>query len=62
MIRIAKVKPTDAQLSERTLKLEPRLADYNMKLMNIIAFLAIEKLPDEEYRVLTDQYSPANLL
>lgn len=62
VIMFPKIKPTNAELSERVVKLESRLADYNIKLMNMLAFLEIEKLPEEEYRVLTDQYSPANLL
>lgn len=62
VIMIPKIMPTNAELSERLIKLEPRLADYNIKLMNMLAFLEIEKLPEEEYKVLTDQYSPANLL
>ncbi|WOH36312.1 fused MFS/spermidine synthase [Thalassotalea fonticola] len=62
VIMIPKIKPSNAELSQRLIKLEPRLADYNIKLMNMLAFLEIEKLPAEEYKVLTDQYSPANLL
>ncbi|WNC72287.1 fused MFS/spermidine synthase [Thalassotalea psychrophila] len=62
VIMLPKIKPTNVELSERLIKLEPRLADYNIKLTNMLAFLEIEQLPDEEYKVLTDQYSPANLL
>ena len=62
VIMVPKIKPTNQELSERLIKLEPRLAEYNIKLMNMLAFLEVEKLPEEEYKVLTDQYSPANLL
>lgn len=53
---------TDNVLQERIALLSKPLAQFNVELSSMLEFLQLEKDVKTQYRVLTDQYSPANLL
>lgn len=53
---------TDKEINQRVNHLEPKLSKFDIALEQIIKNLTLEQNSASEYRVLTDQYSPANLL
>ena len=52
----------EQQIAENIEELEPRLKYYGVGLQKVLAFAERVKAKASDYRVLTDQYSPANLL
>lgn len=62
IIIIPKIYPSDKQLAENAKLLHPILLDYNMDLSTLMGYLQREENESSDYKVLTDQYSPANLL
>ncbi|TMP04420.1 spermidine synthase [Pseudoalteromonas sp. S3178] len=60
-----KTMPTQAQLNERISALEPRLKKYDVDIKAISTYMQSTKNNQDwpaDTKVLTDQYSPANLL
>jgi spermidine synthase len=53
---------TDKTLQERAQLLSKPLAEFNVELTSMLELIQLEKDEKTDYRILTDQYSPANLL
>ncbi|MEW6997337.1 spermidine synthase [Colwelliaceae bacterium BS250] len=53
---------TDKALQERAQLLSKPLAEFNVELTSMLELIQLEKDEKTDYRILTDQYSPANLL
>lgn len=62
IIIIPKVYPTKEQLNNNAKALTPTLSEYNMDLPTLMTYLQMEANKSSDYKVLTDQYSPGNLL
>jgi spermidine synthase len=54
--------PTEAQLRERALQYEPALRGFGVDALGVLPLFTTRTDWDAKARVLTDQYSPANLL
>lgn len=62
VIVAAKNLPSIDSLQVQIESLKQPLSQFDIELEKIIGFVQLEKNSPSEYRVLTDQYSPANLL
>ncbi|OUS32082.1 spermidine synthase [Thalassotalea sp. 42_200_T64] len=62
VIIIPNKMPLASEIGNNVETLTLPLAKYDIKLFNVISFMDLEKDVESDYRVLTDQYSPANLL
>ncbi|KGJ88090.1 spermidine synthase [Thalassotalea sp. ND16A] len=62
VIIIPNKMPIANEIGDNVEMLTQPLATYNIKLFKVISFMDLKKDVESDYRVLTDQYSPANLL
>ncbi|WP_371376436.1 spermidine synthase [Thalassotalea aquiviva] len=62
IIMVVKDQQAKQNWQQQVPMLSPLLQKFDVDLKEVLSFMSIQHKPSSDYKVLTDQYSPANLL